>query len=129
MNILKRENWWVWLLVMLFSGGAGVIVLAALLDCYDKDAWYAKPKNWIIAAVCFIFPAFIMLGVFMIQMLCQVSAKLEVPGSELYLSPYVWLVFLIVPILGWIFFYVILMYLNIWNIVMLYKGAGEKYKR
>src|SRR5574344_456216 len=119
MDILKKENWWIWLLIILFSGGAGTVVLAALLDCYDKDAWYAKPKNWIIAAVCFVFPVFIMLGVFMIQMLCQVAAKLEVPGKELYLSPFIWLILLIVPILGWVFFYVILFYLNIWNIIML----------
>lgn len=127
MNILKKENWWIWLIIMLFSGGVGVIVLAALLDCYEKDAWYAKPKNWVIATICFLFPVFIMFGVFMIQMLCQVSAKLKVPGSELYLSPYVWLIFLIVPILGWVFFYVTMIYLNIWYVVMLYKGEGENY--
>lgn len=127
MDILKKENWWIWLLIILFSGGAATIVLAALLDCYDKDAWYAKPKNWIIAVACLIFPVFIMLAVFMIQMLCQVAAKLEVPGKELYLSPFIWLILLIVPILGWVFFYVILFYLNIWNIIMLYRGAGEKY--
>lgn len=127
MKILKRENWWVWLLITLFSNGTGTIVLAALLDCFDKDAWYAKPKNWILGLVCFIFPFFIMLEVFAIQMLCQVCAKLKVPGSELYLSPFMWIICMIIPIFGWIFLCVALLYLTIWQIVMLYKGNGEEY--
>lgn len=127
MQILKRENWWVWLLLFILSGGTSTIVLAALLDCYEKDAWYAKPKNWVIGVLCFLFPAFIMMYVLLIQMLCQISAKLNVPGKELYLSPYMWLILLIVPVFGWIFFTVAYLYLNIWYIVMLYKGEGEKY--
>lgn len=127
MDILKKENWWIWLLVELFSGGSGIIALAALLDCFDKDAWYANWKNWVIGAVCFIFPVFIMIIVFVIQMLCQVAARLDVPGKEIYLSPYIWILALIVPIFGWIFFYVTVLYLRIWNLVMLYKGSGEKY--
>ena len=42
MKILKRENWWIWLLLMLFSSGSSNIVLGALLDVYDKNAWYAN---------------------------------------------------------------------------------------
>lgn len=127
MSLLKRENWWICLLLMLCSNGAGVIVLGALLDCLDKDAWYAKGKNWLIGLACFVFPFFIMLAVFSIQMLCQVAAKLKVAGSELYLSPYIWIICFIVPIFGWIFFYVMLFYLIIWIIISLYRGAGEKY--
>lgn len=127
MYILKKENWWIWLLIEIFSGFAGPIVLAALLDCYDKEAWYAQGKNWLIAFLCLVFPVFIMAIVFLIYMTCQVAAKLEVPGKELYLSPYIWIIFMIIPIIGWIFFIVMNLYLMIDIIIMLYKGKGEKY--
>ena len=42
MKILKKENWWVWLLLFLFSEGTSNLVLGALLDVYDKKAWYTK---------------------------------------------------------------------------------------
>lgn len=127
MNIIKKENWWVWVLLLLFSGGTSNIVLGALLDVYDKNAWYAKPKNWIIGFLCFVFPLFIMIAVFIIQIMCKTSAKLKVPGSELYLSPYIWLSLIIVPIFGWIIFLVLLIYLSIWPIVMIKKGNAEKF--
>jgi len=39
MNILKKENWWIWLLLLLFSNGTSPLVLGALLNVYNKDAW------------------------------------------------------------------------------------------
>ena len=45
MEILKKENYWIWLLLFFFSGGSSNLVLGALLDVFDKNAWYAKPKN------------------------------------------------------------------------------------
>ena len=127
MKILKKENWWVWLLLLFFSGGTSNVVLGALLDVYDKNAWYAKPKNWLIGFLCFVFPLAIMIIVFQIEIMCKVNAKLKTPGSELYLSPYIWLSLVIVPIFGWILFFVLLIYLSVWPIVMLYRGNGEKY--
>lgn len=127
MSLLKKNNWWIWLLSILISSGTSIVVLAALLDCFDKNSWYAKPKNWVIGAVCLIFPVFIMISIFLIQMLCEVASKLNVPGKELYLSPFVWILFLIIPIFGWIFLAVMPSYLMIWSLVMLYKGEGEKY--
>lgn len=127
MKILKKENWWVWLLLLFFSGGTSNVVLGALLDVYDKNAWYAKPKNWLIGFLCFVFPLAIMIIVFQIEIMCKVNAKLKTPGSELYLSPYIWLSLVIVPIFGWILFFVLLIYLSVWHIVMLYRGNGEKY--
>lgn len=127
MKLLKRENWWIWLLLTLFSGGSSVVSLAALLDCYDNNAWYAKPKNWLIGLLCFIFPIFIMISVFSIELLCLTAAKLKVPGKEIYLSPYIWLLCVIVPILGWIMLAVMTLYLEIWIIVSLYRGNGEEY--
>lgn len=127
MKILKQENWWIWLLLFFFSGGTSTIVLGALLDVYDKNAWYAKWYYWVLGFVCFIFPFYIMMTVFMITITTKVSAKLDVPGSELYLSPYVWILCLIIPFIGWTLLFIIYLYITIWNIVMLYRGSGEKY--
>ena len=127
MKILKQENWWVWLLLFLFSGGSSNLVLGALLDVFNKNAWYAKPKNWLLGLICFVFPFFIMIGIFQIQILCMTNAKLETPGKELYLSPYIWLVLLIIPVIGWILLTLMIIYLEIWPIVMLYRASGEKY--
>ena len=127
MKILKRENWWVWLLLTLFSQGSSTFVLGALLDVYKKDAWYANWKYWVIGALCFLFPATIMLSVFTVQILCLTAAKLEVPGKEIYLSPYIWVIGLIIPILGWACLAAGLIYLEIYILVALYKGNAEKY--
>lgn len=127
MKLLKKENWWIWLMLMLFSRGSSNIALAALLDCFNKKAWYANYKNWLIGFLCFILPGVIMIMVFYIQLLSLVAAKLDVPGKELYLSPYVWILCLIVPVIGWTMFSVMIIYLEIWILVSLYRGNGEKY--
>ena len=127
MNILKKENWWVWLLLMLFSNGTSTLVLGALLDVYDKNAWYAKWYYGIIGLLCFMFPFFVMIYIFQIQILCETCAKLEVPGKELYLSPYLWILGVIIPILGWCLGFIAILYLMIFSLIYLYKGKGEIY--
>lgn len=127
MSILKKENWWIWLLLMLFSNGASDYVLGAILEVYDKDAWYAKWQYWLIGILLFIFPAMIMICIFSLEIMCKSAAKLKVAGHELYLSPYVWILLLIVPIIGWILFMVMILYIKIMTLVMLYRGAGEEY--
>ncbi len=127
MKILKRANWWIWLLLFLFSSGSSTLVLGALLDVYDKNAWYAKWQYWLIGILLFVFPAVIMFSIFHIEILCKTAARLHVGGHELYLSPYIWILLLIFPVFGWIFLFVMLFYLEIMTVVMLYKGAGEEY--
>ena len=127
MNILKRENWWVWLLLTLFSGGSSTLVLGALLDVYDKNAWYAKWYYWVIGLVLFIVPFSVMLIVFNIQILCKTCAKLNVPGKELYLSPYLWLIAVIIPVIGWFVMIAAILYLEIATLISLYQGNGEQY--
>ena len=127
MKILKRENWWVWLLLTLFSGGSSTIVLGALLDVYDKNAWYAKWYYWVIGLVLFIVPFSVMLIVFNIQILCKTCAKLNVPGKELYLSPYLWLIAVIIPVIGWFVMIAAILYLEIATLISLYQGNGEQY--
>lgn len=126
MKILKKENWWIWLILFLFSETTSTLVLGALLDVYDKNAWYAKWKNWIIGLI-FIIPIFVMLYTFIIEITSKTSAKLGVKGSEYYLSPYIWIILLIIPIIGWIGFAALYLYLNIAIIVKLYNGNAEKY--
>lgn len=127
MELLRKQNWWLWLLLTIFTGGSNYIFLSILLDCYDKEAWYANWKYWLIGIICLLVPATIMFMVFIIEMTCQAAAKLEVPGYEIYLSPYIWILCMIIPIIGWIFLLVMMIYLSIWPIVMLARGKGEKY--
>ncbi|MDD2377878.1 MAG: hypothetical protein PHD10_02415 [Bacilli bacterium] len=149
MKILKKENWWIWLMLLILSQTTSVLVLGALVDVYDKKSWYAKGKYWYwallsvliifllvpkslveslaVALSLSIMIPYMMVMVLYVQILCLTAAKLEVPGKEIYLSPYIWLLCLIVPILGWTMLVVMFIYLIIWTIVMLYRGAGEKY--
>lgn len=114
-------------IIIFFSWGTSTIVMGALLDVYDKDAWYTKWYYWVLGLVCFIFPFYVMMLVFMITISTKVAAKLDVPGRELYLSPYVWILCLIIPFIGWALLIVMSVYIMVWPIVMLYRGNGEKY--
>lgn len=127
MDLLKKENWWVWLIIYIFGQGVGIYVLAGLLQVYSKDNWYAKWQYWLAGVLCCFFPAAIMLLVFTIQITIETAKKLEVPGSEVYGAPYVWLLCLIVPIFGWIAFAVMKFYLDVYILISLYRGVGEQY--
>jgi uncharacterized membrane protein YhaH (DUF805 family) len=129
MDLLKRENWWVWLILTIFTANVSILLQAALLKCFKKDAWYANWKNWVLGFALFIIPGIVMVYIFMIQMACEVANKLEIPGSELYLSPYVWILCIIIPVIGWIIISVMMVYITVFDNVMLYKGHGEKYIR
>jgi hypothetical protein len=126
MKLLKKENWWIWLLLFIFSDGTSTIALGALLDVFDKNAWYAKWKNWLIGLL-LILPITIMIVAFNIEITSKTAAKLEVKGSEYYLSPYIWIILLIIPFVGWIVFVILYLYLTIAILVNLYKGRAEKY--
>ena len=126
MKLLRKENWWIWLFLLLFSSGASPIVLAALLDLLKKDAWYAKWYYWVIGLV-LIIPFPVMIYVLYIELTCKTAAKLEVKGSEYYLSPYIWIIMIIIPFIGWIVFVALYLYLNIAILINLKNGKGEKY--
>ncbi len=123
MLLLKREYFWFW--IILYSIG-GPILLAAILDCFKKDAWYLEWRYWVIGLI-FILPFAIMINVLNFQMLAITSKKLGIAGSEYYLSPYIWLLLFIVPIFGWILLMVMILYLYIMTFIKLYNGAAEKY--
>lgn len=128
MKLLKKENWWVWLILFIFSDATSTIVLGALVDVFDKNAWYAKWKNWLIGLL-LIIPITIMITAFNIEITSKTAAKLEVKGSEYYLSPYIWLILIIIPFIGWIAFAILYLYLSIAILVNLSKGKAEKYRQ
>lgn len=127
MDLLKKQNWFVNVLLICMSGGLYIFVLAYLLKIYQKNAWYANYRYWCIGALCLFFPIFIMLFIFYIQIFCKVASKLNVPGKEIYAYPYAWILCFIVPVIGWILWLVMLIYIQIWIFVMLAKGEGELY--
>lgn len=127
MDLLKRKNWWIWVLIFLVGNSLIGIILSALLNNYRRDAWYANVIYWVLGVICCFFPVSIMFLVFVIQSLCMAADKLEVPGKEIYTSPYSWILCLIVPILGWTLFAILLLYLNIWCIISIYQGKGETF--
>ena len=125
MKVLKRENWWVWLFFTIITFGISNIFLAKCLDVVEDDKWYSNVTNWALGILLCIFPFFIMAVVFEIQMTVNASRKLCVTGETIYTSPYIWLIFLIIPVFGWILFIVMYLYLNIWIVIKLYEGRGE----
>ncbi|MEG0026089.1 MAG: hypothetical protein RR703_02130 [Bacilli bacterium] len=126
MKILKQENWWIWLLLIIMTQGTSTLILGALLDVYDKNAWYAKWYYWLLGFACFIIPGIIMLYIFFIQILCLTAGRLNIPGKELYLTPYTFILCVIIPVIGWILLFVTILYLQIWTIVSLYLGYEIK---
>lgn len=126
MDILKKENWWIWLLLLIFSGGSSTIVLGALLNVFDKNTWYCKWYIWVIGFV-LVLPFAVMLYTFQISLIAKTAAKLDVKGKDYYLSPYVWIILIIIPFIGWIIFGILYFYLIIDIIVKLHDGNGEKY--
>lgn len=126
MDLLKKENWWIWLLLLLFSSGSSVIILGALLNLFDKNAWYSKWHIWVIGLI-LVLPFSIMICVFYIEFTSKVAAKLDIKGKELYLSPYIWLILVIIPFIGWTVFIILYLYLTIAILVKLKNGKGEKY--
>ncbi len=127
MSLLKRNNWWLWILLGIGSAGVSIFFLGALLEVFDRKAWYAKWYYWALGIILFFFPAAVMLVIFYLQTLTSVCKKLEVPGAEIYALPYAWLICIIVPIIGWVLLIILLIYVHIWCLVKLYQGKGEKY--
>lgn len=121
MSILKKENWFIDLFLMITTGGLFSFVLAYSLDLYDKKAWYNNYKYWLFGTIPLVFPAVIMFFVFYVQMLVKVNVKLNTPGIELYSIPYFWIICLIIPLVGWVCMLSMLVYLIIWPSIMIKK--------
>lgn len=127
MDIIKKENWWVWLILTLFTFNFSSLILAWQLKTFKKDAWYMNVQYWVLGFLFFVIPGIVMLIILSVQMTCENAKKLGVKGSDIYFSPFSWILCLIIPVMGWICLIVMLIYIIIWTMVMLYKGAAEKY--
>ncbi len=127
MSLLKKENWIVDLLLMIITQGYFHLILAYYLKVYQKNAWYMKWQYWAGAALACVFPLALMSVVFVVQISCSVCDKLNVPGREIYMNPYAWILCLIVPIIGWSILIVMLIHIIFYPIVMIYRGEAEKY--
>ena len=126
MNLLRKENWFVYVLITFIAQGIFTFVLANDLDLYDKDKWYCKWYWWGLGTIFFVFPALIMLVVLNISLQVKICEKLNVKGSEIYALPYPWILSLIVQIIGWSVFIVMLIHIYYYPAVSIYKGEGEK---
>lgn len=126
MKILSRDNAWIWVLLIFLTGGVSTFILGALLDVYKKDSWYSKWYYWVLGIIT-ILPGMIMIIYLYLYVLTNVCKKLDVAGKEIYSLPYVWILCIIVPVIGWIFLSVMFFYLNIWHLVKLFQGNGEKF--
>lgn len=126
MSLLDRKNSFVWILLFIVSYGLSNFFLASQLNVYEKEAWYTKPIYWLLGCITF-FPAVIMLLVFYIQISCGIAQKLNVPAGNIYTNPFVWILCLIVPIIGWCLGVVMLIYVLVWPFASLIEGNGEKY--
>ncbi len=128
MDLLKRQNWWVWLIIYL--GGSGFlksIILGYFLKVFDPNEWYAKWWVWVIGFVAFIFPFFVMIMVFYFQITVAIADRLNVGGKTVYGNTYFWILGVIIPIIGWAFIGFLILYLHIFIFIQLYSGEGEQY--
>lgn len=127
MYLLERKNWF-WNFVLMLAGQFFYpLALAHWMGLYKSSAWYSDYRYWMVAVLFCLFPVSILFGILAIQMTCTVARALNVPGKEIYGYPYAWIVCFIVPIIGWTLFWVLLIYLEVWIVVMLQKGEGEKF--
>ncbi len=122
----KKENWWIWLLIFLFGGGIYPLILGSELDIYNKDAWYNKVSYWAIGALLLFIPFSIMIVVLAIQAQVLSSKKLGVKGANIYELPYIWILMIIIPIIGWLAFIILYMYLSIASLIEINNGKLEK---
>lgn len=119
METLKRKNFWIYVVLNVVTLGFFTFYIAHKLDLYEDDAWYCHWYYWVLGFLFGIFPGLIMLLVFSIKIGCLVSAKLKVPGDDIYLLPYPWIVSLVVPVLGWTLFIILYFYVHFWYLFSL----------
>lgn len=123
--MLKKENWFIYFIMMIFTFGGYIIIPASQLKLFQKDKWYSNYKYWLFGTLALFLPVFIMLVILIIEMTTEVALKLKVDGSDIYGNPYVWIGLLIVPVVGWVLFLVMYIYLHFYIIVNIKKGVLE----
>lgn len=126
MGLLKKENWFINLMMAIFTLGGYIVIPAYLLKLYEKDKWYANPKYWICGAIMLLFPVVLMLVVLALQMTVRVASYGKIEGENIYGNVYVWITLLAIPVVGWILLIVMYIYLQFFIILKIKEGAFEK---
>lgn len=121
--MLKKENWFIYFIMMIFTFGGYIIIPASQLRLFQKDKWYSNYKYWLFGALALFLPVFIMLVILIIEMTVEVALKLKVDGSDIYGNPYVWIGLLILPVIGWVLFLVMYIYLHFYIVINIKKGV------
>ncbi len=121
--MLKKENWFIYFIMMIFTFGGYIVIPASQLRLFQKDKWYSNYKYWLFGALALFLPVFIMLVVLVIEMTTEVALKLKVDGSDIYGNPYIWIGLLIVPVIGWVLFLVMYIYLHFYIVINIKKGV------
>lgn len=127
MKYLRRKYWFICFLFNLVSLGMFTFYIGKKLDVYEKDAWYFNLSFWIISFLLGIIPSIFLFILFNIEIGCKVCKKLSVPFEKYYSYPYIWILFLIIPVVGWSLFIVLYIYVHFWYILYLKRGYGEKF--
>ena len=129
MKYLKRENWFLCFILNILTLGMFTFYIAKKLNVYDKNAWYYNFSYWLISFLLGIIPALFLFIIFNIEICSNVCKKLSVPFEKYYSYPYIWILFLVVPIIGWSLFIVFYIYVHFWYVLYIKRGYGEKYKK
>ena len=115
--MLKKENWFIYFIMMIFTFGGYIIIPASQLNLFKKNKWYSNYKYWLYGTLALVLPVFVMLIILVIQMTVEVAKKLKVDGSDIYGNPYVWISLLIIPLVGWVLFIVMYIYLHFYIVI------------
>lgn len=110
------------LILNILTLGLYTFYIGSKLKVYEKNAWYKKWYIWFLGFFLGIIPGMIMFLIFYIKVGCLVSGKLHVPLSHYYAYPYVWILCVIVPIIGWSLFIVLNIYVHTWYSAYLKRG-------
>lgn len=129
MKYLKKEKWFLCFILNILTFGMFTFYIAKKLNVYDKNAWYCNFSYWIISFLLGIVPALFLFIVFNIEISSKVCKKLSVPFEKYYSYPYIWILFLVVPVIGWSLFIVLYIYVHFWYVLYIKRGYGEKYKK
>ena len=106
-----KKNIIISLLMMIFIPIIPVIAISSEMNLLDKDAWYYKWQYWFFATVCFLLPVIVLVIIFLIEQLVKIASKLKIAGSDLYITPYFWILCVVIPVIGWILLLVTYIYL------------------
>lgn len=121
MKTLNKKTRLIYLILNIITLGLFTFYVAYKLNLYEEKTWYSRWYYWILGFLFGIIPGLLMLFIFSVKIGTIVSAKLNVPGKELYLLPYPWIICAIIPILGWVIFIILYIYTHFWYVFYLEK--------